>query len=279
MGRKKLTEEEKEEKRQREQAERDENNRQREIQNIIETVKKAGLPKSPRKVFFVNQEVVTPMSGHISGKVVEIISEGVYEVEYTYRTTKPHSKETHVLSGKRAFGWWDLFLPSEKECDLEYKEPLRLQFMQQSIDSLIHRFFAYWGLDMNPRYQREIVWTHDQKIELLDSIFSGLDIGKFVFINIPYGKGDYGYEILDGKQRLSTILEFYNDEWTYKGYYYSELSPMLKYKFEGLSVSVAEMRDDVATEKNILEYFIRLNKTGTPMDREHLQRVEKMLKD
>lgn len=130
---------------------------------------------------------------------------------------------------------------------------------------------------MNPRYQRNIVWIHDQKIELLDSIFSGLDIGKFVFANIPYGKGDYGYEILDGKQRLTTILEFCNDEWTYKEDYYSELSPMLKYNFEGLSLSVAEMKDDVATEKNILEYFIRLNKTGTPMDRKHLEKVEKML--
>lgn len=243
-----------------------------------ETVSKAGLPKSPRKIFKVGDEVVTPMSGHISGKVLSIISEGVYEVLCSYETTKPYSKDTHILEKVEIWGWWDLSLPSTKECNLEYKEPLRLQFFQQDIRSLIHRNFVCCGLNMNPRYQRDIVWAHDQKIELLDSIFNGLDIGKFVFINMPYSdEREYGYEILDGKQRLTTILEFYNDEWTYKGYYFSELSPLLQHKFEGLSVSVAEMRDDVATEENVLDYFIRLNKTGTPMDRNHLEKVEQML--
>lgn len=277
MARKKLTEEEKEAKRQQQESERIERLRLRNIKELQETVSKVGLPKSPRKVFKVGDEVVTPMSGHISGKVVDIISEGVYEVAYSYETTKPYSKETHILENIQVWGWWDLMLPSTKECNLEYKEPLRLQYMQQDIGSLIHRNFVYWGLDMNPRYQRDIVWTHEQKIELLDSIFNGLDIGKFVFINIPYGR-EYGYEILDGKQRLTTILEFYNDEWTYKGYYYSELSPMLQCKFEGLSVSVAEMREEIATEGNILEYFIKLNSTGTPMDKSHLEKVEQMLK-
>lgn len=251
-------------------------NRLNTIKKLQQTIEKAGLPKSPRKVFKVGDEVVTPMHGHTSGKVLDIISEGIYEVWCSYKTTKPYSNKKHILEKVDIWGWWDLMLPSTKECDLECKDSLRLNFMQQDIRSLIHKNFVYWGLDMNPRYQRDIVWTHEQKTELLDSIFNGLDIGKFVFIRLPYGK-EYGYEILDGKQRLTTILEFYNDEWTYKGYYFSELSPMLRYKFEGLSISVAEMGDDIATEKNVLEYFIKLNKTGTPMDRSHLEKVEKML--
>lgn len=280
MARRKLTEEEKEAKKKQQELERITQMRESEIKNLQKIIEKTGLPKSPRKVFKIGQEVVTSMSGHKWGEVVDIISEGVYEVKFEYETTKPYSSEKYIQDGQRVFGWWNLSLPTTKECTLTYKEPLKLQFFQQSVDCLIHKFFVYWGLDMNPRYQREIVWTHEQKLKLIKSIFEGLDIGKFVFISNPYSEDrEFGYEILDGKQRLTTILEFYNDEWTYEGYYFSELSTYLQYKFRDLSVFVAEMRDGDATKENILEYFIRLNTTGTPMSEEHLDKVRKQLEE
>ena len=50
---------------------------------------------------------------------------------------------------------------------------------------------------------------------LLDSIFKNIDIGKFVLIHLSdseWVERGFGYEILDGKQRLSALIEFYENK-------------------------------------------------------------------
>ena len=41
---------------------------------------------------------------------------------------------------------------------------------------------------------------------------------------------DYGYDVLDGKQRLTTLIEYFTDSFKYKGKYFSELSFLDQYK-------------------------------------------------
>ena len=80
---------------------------------------------------------------------------------------------------------------------------------------------------MNPDYQRDYVWELSDKQLLIDSIFNNIDIGKFAFIHLDYktwNKTGYAYEILDGKQRLKTIIDFYENRFSYKGIYYNDLS-------------------------------------------------------
>lgn len=145
-------------------------------------------------------------------------------------------------------------------------------YRNNSLDSLMHRYTQ--GLDDNPVYQREYVWTYEDKQRLLESVFLGKEIGRFVFIDNKYPKND---EILDGKQRLNTLVSFWLGELDYKGIYWTELSPRTRDMFENTSVQFMNIPANQITPKDILELFLDLNAAGVPQSEEHLQKVKRLL--
>ena len=156
---------------------------------------------------------------------------------------------------------------------------VRLNFYNSTIDSLMHYHYNS-GIDFNPDYQRGYVWNEIDRELLLDSIFKNIDIGKFVLIHLSddeWTERGFGYEILDGKQRLSTLIQFYANKITYKGKYYNDLSGMDKRAFTEHQVAIAEVRE--TDKKTVLKYFLMLNRTGKSMDESHLSEVEKMLRN
>ena len=158
-------------------------------------------------------------------------------------------------------------------------QDVKLYFNNSTIDSLIHKHY-HFGIDFNPDYQRGYVWEQEDKELLIDSVFKNIDIGKFVFIRLSdteWTNRNLGYEILDGKQRLSTLIEFYEDKITYKGKYFNELSWKDKNVFLDHMISVAEVKE--TDRKTVLKYFLMLNRTGKAMDESHLNEVEQMLKE
>lgn len=69
-------------------------------------------------------------------------------------------------------------------------------------------------VDLNPPYQREgEIWRADTRSTLIDSIINSLDLPKLYFEKLsdkrltPSGL-TYQYAVIDGKQRLETILSF-----------------------------------------------------------------------
>ena len=74
-------------------------------------------------------------------------------------------------------------------------------------------------IDLFPIYQRYGgIWSNERKRLLIDTIINGFDIPKFYFNyfieenNILNPKG-YSYAVIDGKQRLQTILDFMNNKY------------------------------------------------------------------
>jgi uncharacterized protein with ParB-like and HNH nuclease domain len=127
-------------------------------------------------------------------------------------------------------------------------------------------------VEFNPPYQRDLVWTEKQKEELLESVFNRINIGSFVFIEREFEEGKAMYEILDGKQRLSTLIEFYTDNLSYKGIKFSELSKEERREFKNVRVSVGVLNN--LTEEEKIKYFIKLNTTGTPVDKSFIQSLK-----
>jgi hypothetical protein len=279
MARTKVTEEQKAQKRQQEELDRIEGLRLRNIKDCIETVGTVGNAPNERKVFQVGESVATAHHGLTSAVVLSILSEGVYEIRINYTITKPYSKEYADYTDVRVYGWYDVFKTTDKNCDIKLGKDMRIQFMQQTIQTLIYKYFDDKGLDMSPPYQRGIVWTDKQKEELLNSIFNHIDIGKFVFIYNKYVPGGHNYTVLDGKQKIQTLTDFYSDKFTYKGYYYSELSFVHQRTFLDHNISVGSINEEYASEEIILDYFIKLNTTGTPMSPEHINRLLRMQKN
>lgn len=61
-------------------------------------------------------------------------------------------------------------------------------------------------IDTNPDFQRPAVWSLGQKQLLVDTILRGYDIPKLYWRKVS--KIPEKYEVVDGQQRLRTILSF-----------------------------------------------------------------------
>lgn len=244
------------------------------IKDIKEDFTRIGYAPNARKRFDIGEDVYVHNGGFISAKIIDIIDTDIYEVFIVYTTTIPYTSTKVEETRKRILGWYDIFKLENKDCNLELGEDLRLQFMQQTVRSLVESYVINFGVNFSPEYQRELVWDSENEEKLIESIFNRVDIGKFVFIHLGYSS-DIMYEILDGKQRLTCLYRFFTDQFTYKGYYYSELPWKFKCVFEDTAVSVAVTRKENMSEKSILNYFLKLNTSGKPVAQEHLDRIEK----
>ena len=184
----------------------------------------------------------------------------------------PYDYETY-----KVVSWTEIRPLEHGDTSFAENQDVKLYFNNSHIESLIHKHY-HFGIDFNPDYQRGYVWTQEDKELLLDSVFKNIDIGKFVLIHLSdyeYFERGKSYEILDGKQRLSTLIEFYENRFPYKGKYYNDLSYKDKRTFNHLTISVANVHE--TDKKTVLKYFLMLNRTGRSMDKTHLEKIEQML--
>jgi hypothetical protein len=82
---------------------------------------------------------------------------------------------------------------------------------------------------------------------------------------------------LDGKQRLNTIIEFMENKFDIQGYYWTNLSTKDRNHFESFQVFSCELPENT-TEEQKIRLFLRVNKYGKVMSKEHLDYVESLLK-
>ena len=94
--------------------------------------------------------------------------------------------------------------------------------MDNSDSSLIRRASTQdvsWFIDINrmgqlnlsPSYQRKSVWTAKDRKFFLDTIFRGFPCPP-VYLHKTFIDGKNVYAVVDGKQRIETILCFYNNK-------------------------------------------------------------------
>lgn len=211
-----------------------------------------------------------------------IVDEILYEGKaYGLKCVSIHKNSYNTTKEElyRVALWTELRPLTNKNTNFSKNQEIRLYFNNSTVESLINKHY-FFGVDFNPDYQRGYVWTQEDKELLIDSVFNNIDIGKFVFITTDDNKWKntkFSYEILDGKQRLSTLIEFYENRIPYKGTYYNDLSAKDKRIFKNHSVSWTEVSE--TDKKMILKYFLMLNRTGKSMDEKHLKTIENMLNE
>jgi len=233
--------------------------------------RRANLPKPTR--FFYEGESVR-YGGMKNVTVVSEIDGGMaYLVHYDY--IDEQSQVRHKV-GDQVTAWLNLYPITDGETSFGQKDDLQIRFYNNDIDCLLHRVYGF-GVNFEPTYQRGLEWEEWQKTALLDSIFANVDIGKFTF-NDCIDKMDDGramYEIVDGKQRLSTLCEFYEGRLQYRGSFFHQLSWLDRHHFTSFPIVVGDMKN--ATEAQILKLFIKMNTSGKPMDAAHLEKVRQQL--
>lgn len=124
-------------------------------------------------------------------------------------------------------------------------------------------------LELNPKFQRRSVWNDNARSFLMDTIIRGFPIPKVFIrqkINVLTRKSVR--EVVDGQQRLRTILSFLNDGFTiskkhnsqYGGLYFSQLNdvdPDIQSAILGYEISCDLLVN--MPDPQVLDVFSRLN--------------------
>lgn len=142
--------------------------------------------------------------------------------------------------------------------------------------------YAEGEYDFDPEYQRGLVWTKEQKQAFIKALMIGKAEIQPIFIRNPK-KREGGLEVLDGKQRLTAILEYVRGEFEVEGFYYKDLNssdirifnytPMVytEIKYYDNKVGLTTM----PTEQKI-ELFLQVNGYGQHVSDEHLEKIKNM---
>ena len=157
---------------------------------------------------------------------------------------------------------------------------LTVTHITSSLESFLDKY-AEGEYDFDPDYQRGLVWTKEQKQAFIKALMIGKAEIQPIFIRNPK-KRERGLEVLDGKQRLTTILEYVRGEFEVEGFYYKDLNssdiqifnytPMVytEIKYYDNEVGLTMM----PTEQKI-ELFLQVNGYGQHVSDEHLEKIRK----
>ena len=163
-----------------------------------------------------------------------------------------------------------------------------LDLNPQEISSQI-KYFKKLDIDFNvylpskgKNLQRDLVWTIEQKRELIMSVLIGRHIPHCAVIN-TINKEDSSkdlYLIIDGKQRLTTIFDFIDNKFSIelegKEYLFSDLPTEYQqainyYHFRYYVIN--EPWDNRITDEQKIAWFKFINFAGTPQDKSHIDNL------
>lgn len=162
-------------------------------------------------------------------------------------------------------------------------------FKEQNLDRDNRVNFNPFIIDSNGErkyYQRDLVWTLEQKQLLIDSIYNDIEIGKFLFRYNSWARMQkekeetglmHSFDCVDGKQRFFAILEFLQNKFKDKNdFYWDDLSADAQRRFLAYgNLSYGELPES-ATDEDVIDNFLTLNHTGTPMSLEHIEYVKSL---
>lgn len=136
------------------------------------------------------------------------------------------------------------------------------------------------ALKLNPPFQRKPVWADRQRSALIETILLNLPIPEIFIQQKTTPEGKTLYIVVDGQQRIRSILEFIGDE-NEPGYSlmlensewadlsFSDLTDSQKTKFWSYWLSIRILSD--TGESEIRDMFSRLNKNAVPLNKQELR--------
>lgn len=150
-------------------------------------------------------------------------------------------------------------------------------------------------IDLAAPYQRPSVWELEQRRKLIESIMRGVPIAAIVLSDLG-NKSDVHWRVVDGKQRLETVIGFTQDEFSVPGHWFrpeslvdgeearggdvrwSDLSKVWKMDFRGRTLVVEQLRHEHdATEAEMIEaeedLYLLINGGGTAHTEADLDRA------
>ena len=157
----------------------------------------------------------------------------------------------------------ELKIIAEKQI-LEEKEPVSFDTREYPVEVLIDKYKS--GEFIVPNYQREFVWKRDKvkMSKFIESIILDLPIPYLFFADEPEtGK----LEIVDGSQRIRTLVAFYDDEFELEGldildhmngFKYSDIIESRKRRIQRKTLRSIELTEKASSDVK-RDLFSRIN--------------------
>lgn len=144
---------------------------------------------------------------------------------------------------------------------------MRYYFENWSISTLLN-LYEENRLDLNPPYQRNDIWSIPAKKKLIDTIKEGFPLPNFfLYLN------DKGiYEMVDGQQRTRTFLGYVSDLFpdSNKIWFKESDQNLIMFNYMLMIIIIT----DVENHKKITDFYYKVNKFGTKLNRPEIIRSE-----
>lgn len=134
-------------------------------------------------------------------------------------------------------------------------------------------------LEIRPAFQRKEVWSFAAKVMLIDTILRSIPMPK-VFVSSIIKEMQVHRTVIDGQQRISTILSFLSDDFNltapYEGEHYGKHFSELP---APVQAAVLQYRIDFNeaiefTDEELRETYLRLNKYAVALTKQELRRAD-----
>ena len=127
------------------------------------------------------------------------------------------------------------------------------------------RLFSRKDLVLQPKFQRRLAWEAAARSYLIDTVVRGLPMPKIYLRGIVGSSNQFQYEVVDGQQRLTAIIDFYNGKirldpkqhQNFGGFSFVDLPEPVQAAFMNYEISTEVMED--ASEPEVWAMFERLN--------------------
>lgn len=151
-------------------------------------------------------------------------------------------------------------------------KPEELKFKISELDE----DYRSGALVIDPEYQRNYVYEDNFKVpsKMIESIFMGLIIPE---IQLFVDSKEHVYEIIDGQQRVLSLIKFYRNEYALKGlevltdlngYTYAELPNSLQRLYKSFNIHARAIKKNTEYK---FEVFERLNQGAKKLNAQEIR--------
>lgn len=136
-------------------------------------------------------------------------------------------------------------------------------------------------LELQPDFQRNVVWSKAAQNALIDTIFLNIPIPKIYIKSVIKNEQTYRV-VVDGQQRLTAILQFvenklrlktpYFSQTEYVGKLFNELPVEIRNRILAYNIDFNEIVDP--TDDELRDLYARVNKYTVQLNKQELRRAD-----
>ena len=135
-------------------------------------------------------------------------------------------------------------------------------------------------LDLQPDFQRNVVWSKAAQIMLIDTILNDIPIPKIYIKTIIKDDENTYRTVVDGQQRLTAIIKFLDDDLPLNKPYdgelknkkFSELPQDIKNMILRYKIDINEINEP--TDSEVRDLYARVNKYTVQLNKQELRKAD-----